>query len=104
MTESQESHLQSILDKARCAVDFKYRKGQEEHKGNVWDRDVLQDAMDEVTDLTVYVYTADYKRRQAISLIENVIIKLNGKPDTEYEKELLVQAVEQLTQKRTTDK
>jgi hypothetical protein len=103
MNELQESHLQSILDKVRSGIDFKYRKGQQEHGGNLWDRDVIQDAIDESIDQITYAYTIDYKRRQAISLIENAIIKLQGREeDSQDTILLLMDAVEQLTQKRTT--
>lgn len=100
MNELQESHLQSIQQKTWDAVGAKYKKGQQEHGGNLWDRNVFQDLIDESVDQITYALTADYKRRQAISLIENVIIKLHGREDSEAEKQLLYDAIEQLTQKR----
>jgi hypothetical protein len=58
MTPEQEKHLQSIKDKFCADVDKKYRKGQIEHGGNLWLKEgMLEMAMEEITDLYVYMQT-----------------------------------------------
>lgn len=58
MTQEQEEHLQSVKDKFCQDLDKKYRAGQKEHGGNLWDKEGLLDfAIEEVLDLAVYLYT-----------------------------------------------
>lgn len=58
MTDQQEKHLTDIKAFFVDAVDKKYRKGQAEHGGNLWDRDCLKDIADEAVDLVTYIHTA----------------------------------------------
>lgn len=58
MTDAQEAHLQRIKDKFTAAVDEKYRKGQVEHGGNLWNKaGVIDYAIEEALDMVVYLYT-----------------------------------------------
>jgi hypothetical protein len=100
MNEEQESHLWAIKERFVSKLDSKYRAGQGEHGGNLWDRDVLTDAIDEAIDLVTYLDTADYKRRQAISLINNAIV-LTARYGEELEsvRQLLFGAMDQLKRK-----
>jgi hypothetical protein len=69
MTQAQEQHLLDIKQHFSTAVDKKYRKGQAEHGGNLWDRNTLDDIGDEAVDLVTYIYVAkerDNKLRLAV--------------------------------------
>lgn len=58
MTPNQEEHLARIKAKFLADVDKKYRAGQKEHGGNLYEKKGMLDmAIEEVTDLAVYLYT-----------------------------------------------
>lgn len=60
MSDAQENHLDEIKTKFRILVDAKYRKGQLEHGGDLFEKDgvkLLDCAIDEVIDLVVYLFT-----------------------------------------------
>lgn len=58
MTHDHEAHLQRILGAVTRDIDAKYRKGQVEHGGNLWLKPgMLDNAIEEVLDLAVYLYT-----------------------------------------------
>lgn len=60
MTNEQEDHLFKIQRKFYELVSLKYRKGQEEHQGNLWDMgyaEILDNAIDEAIDQVVYLLT-----------------------------------------------
>lgn len=58
MNDEQEAHLASIKAQFVRELDVKYRKGQQEHGGNLWLKPGLIDmALEEVLDLAVYLYT-----------------------------------------------
>lgn len=63
MTEEQENHLLEIKAEFLHQVDKKYRKGQEEHGGNLWKKPgVLEMLMDECVDFFVYAYVLKQQR------------------------------------------
>lgn len=57
MTPEHEAHL-AHLKKEICAdLDAKYRAGQVEHGGNIWEKPgMLEHAIEEVLDMCVYLY------------------------------------------------
>ena len=58
MTPGQEEHLLRVKNSFLKDVDKKYRLGQAEHKGNLWEEDgILDMALEEVIDLYVYLST-----------------------------------------------
>lgn len=58
MTNDQEKHLDDIKYNFIKDVDKKYRHGQREHGGNVWLKPgMIDNAIEEVIDLAVYLYT-----------------------------------------------
>lgn len=60
MTPEQEQHLEEILVKFADLTVKKYKKGQEEHGGNLWEKDtlfLLDAAIDEAIDQVVYLLT-----------------------------------------------
>ncbi len=58
MTPQQTAHLVNIQNSFIEAVRDKYRKGVEEHGGNLWEKtNLIDEAMNECIDLYVYLYT-----------------------------------------------
>jgi len=63
MTKEQEKHLAQIVEAVTLRILAKYRRGQAEHGGNLWDRPSLPELHQEITDLNTYVITLDYQLR-----------------------------------------
>jgi hypothetical protein len=64
MTSEQEKHLKSIKSGFDSIVDGKYRRGQAEHGGDLWDMspmDLLNASLDEAIDQIVYLLTLKQK-------------------------------------------
>lgn len=64
MTREQEDHLESIKLYFISSVDTKYRKGQAEHGGNLFDMPtitLLDCAIEEAVDQVVYLTTLRQK-------------------------------------------
>lgn len=57
MTEQQEQDLKEIKSTFVEAVDKKYRDGQRQHGGNLWDRDPVPEMQAEIVDLFTYYKT-----------------------------------------------
>ena len=58
MSPEQELHLQRIKYQFSRDVNIKYRKGVEEHGGNLWDmpsKQLLEEAIKEAIDQYVYL-------------------------------------------------
>ncbi len=64
MTPEQEAHLDSIKNEFSSLVDFKYRKGQREHGGNLFDLttvELVDMAIEEAIDQVVYLLSVKAK-------------------------------------------
>lgn len=64
MTNEQEAHLAIIKMTFDMLVDNKYRKGQEEHGGNLMNQSemsLVDSAIDEAIDQVVYLLTLKQK-------------------------------------------
>lgn len=60
MTPEQEFHLAKIQDLAINKIEIKYRRGQLEHGGNLWEKGdefLLNAAIEEAIDQVVYLLT-----------------------------------------------
>lgn len=58
MDAEHEAHLQRIVDHFSSAVSDKYRRGQAEHGGHLWEKPGMLDyAIEEALDLVVYLFT-----------------------------------------------
>lgn len=65
MTEEHEAHLADIKAEFTADLDAKYRAGQEEHGGNIWEkRGMLTHAIEEAIDQVVYLYTLRRQLRE----------------------------------------
>ena len=59
MTPDHEAHLARIKARLVADIDAKYRLGQEEHGGRLWEKPgALENAYAEALDLAVYLLTA----------------------------------------------
>ena len=60
MNVERERHLERILDASEGLINEKFRRGQSEHGGNIWEKPgMLQHAMEENADQVVYLYTLE---------------------------------------------
>jgi len=68
MTLDQENHAHQIADAFRSRMLSKYKRGVEEHGGNLWEYspdDLLEEAIDEAVDQLVYLLTLKHKYQVA---------------------------------------
>ena len=66
MTAEQLAHIQRVNAQQILLTERKYRDGQIEHGGNCWEKPgMLAHALDEVSDLSVYLWTL---REQMLAL------------------------------------
>lgn len=72
MTEAQDNHLARILIDIANQLGEKYEKGQAEHGGNLWDRDVSQDIIEEGLDLLTYAFTNQQRIKQAVHILQGI--------------------------------
>lgn len=60
MTPEQEQHLEEIHIEATQDIDSKYRKGQQEHGGDIWNKGLVsliaKEIRHEAIDLMVYTH------------------------------------------------
>lgn len=67
MTPEQEAHIGRIRAQIGQDITRKYERGQVEHGGNIWEKPRLLDqAIEEVLDLAVYLYTLREKRQREL--------------------------------------
>jgi hypothetical protein len=60
MTPDREKHLAAVKTSAISLLDLKFRRGQAEHGGNLWEKPgMLQNALDENADQAVYLFTLE---------------------------------------------
>jgi len=71
MSPEQEQHLSITIGKFIQAVVPKYRAGQKEHGGNLWDKPNLPFLLEEVSDFVVYAYTFKTQLEQALELFKD---------------------------------
>ena len=63
MSPDHEAHLRRVKDRLSADIDAKYRAGQAEHGGRLWEKPgALENAYAEVLDLAVYLLTAMEQR------------------------------------------
>jgi hypothetical protein len=72
MTIEQEAHLKEIQDRIALRINSKYRRGQAEHGGNLWDRPAFPDMADEVTDFNTYFVTLERQLHQMHEAVQKI--------------------------------
>ena len=66
LTVEQDEHIGRVNAQHVALTNMKYAKGQREHGGNCWEKPgMLAHALDEASDLTVYLWTL---REQMLAL------------------------------------
>lgn len=74
MNEAQEEHLEYIQDELHDRLDHKFRKGAEEHGTQLHEDHsalgLVEFAMEEATDLPVYILTLQTKIIDAVTILE----------------------------------
>lgn len=73
MSPEHERHLQHVLNRTTDAISTKYRAGQTEHGGKLWEIDCLAEAQKEAVDLVVYLQTEADRKHACRAVIETVI-------------------------------
>jgi hypothetical protein len=84
MTPAQEEHLARITSEFSTRCSIKYRQGQLEHGGNLWELPLLQlidNAIDEAIDQQVYLQTIRDKVVKFLAELE--ADRLDAKATTE---------------------
>jgi hypothetical protein len=72
MTLKQEDHLNGIIRSISGQVDQKYRAGQAEHGGDLWERvPLVEDMIEESIDQVTYALTLKSQLGRAKSLLED---------------------------------
>lgn len=72
MTPEQEKHLEIIKIVFNVKTNIKYRRGQEEHGGNLWDKSLdflIESAIEEAIDQFTYLVTLKTKL-ESMGLLE----------------------------------
>ena len=63
MDAAQTAHLDRIVNRLSADLRAKYEAGQQHHGGNLWEKPgMLEQAIEEVLDLAVYLYTLQEQR------------------------------------------
>ena len=72
MTLAQEDHLANIQQTIGVEIDRKYRIGQAEHGGDLWERvPLVEDMIEESIDQVTYALTLKSQLGRAKSLLED---------------------------------
>lgn len=72
MTPDREQHLADNLMAALNLMSSKYREGQKEHGGNMWQKSgMLHNAEQEVADLNHYLPTLRRQLQEVLTLIDS---------------------------------
>ena len=85
MTPEQEAHLARVLSRVNSGISEKYRAGQAEHGGNLWDKSgLLEEALKEAIDQVIYLTTL-IEQRDAINRVPLPMpVMTTGKPVTHW--------------------
>lgn len=72
MTLEQEDHLNGVIRSVSGQIDRKYRAGQEEHGGDLWERvPLVDDLIDESIDQVTYALTLKTQLGRVRKLLED---------------------------------
>ena len=72
MTLERENHLNGVIRSVSGQIDRKYRAGQEEHGGDLWERvPLVDDMIDESIDQVTYALTLKTQLGRVRKLLED---------------------------------
>jgi hypothetical protein len=64
MTKDREAHLKRVQSVFKKRLAKKYRAGAKQHREKLWEKtDLLDEAIDEVIDLVVYLISEQERRK-----------------------------------------
>lgn len=78
MDQEHEEHLGQLLESVLIQMDAKYRKGQDEHGGNLWQKNPLglhKESINEAIDQFVYMETTYTQWKDFLELVVKHPIK-----------------------------
>ena len=79
MTEQQEEHLKGLQTTLRSKFEIKYRNGQAEHGGNLWERTpLIDDLLEETLDQVAYAVTLKQQLQKVEYHIEKGLEELQA--------------------------
>tara|TARA_R100000808_G_scaffold10_2_gene80 strand:+ start:4115 stop:4402 length:288 start_codon:yes stop_codon:yes gene_type:complete len=79
MTLKQEDHLHDIVKSVATGIDRKYRAGQAEHGGDLWERvPLVEDMIEESIDQVTYALTLKQQLARVKELLDDA---RNAVPD-----------------------
>ena len=88
MTLAQEDHLAEIQEAIAKQVDAKYRVGQAEHGGDLWERvPLVEDLIEEALDQMTYALTLKSQLGRAKKLLDDA---RNAAPDNPVSAQKLI--------------
>jgi len=64
MTTPQELHLARVKERGMALLDAKYRAGQREHGGNLWQKPMVGNILEESLDMLVYTLTLEQQMEE----------------------------------------
>ena len=88
MSETPEEQCASLLKTFNEMATEKFMAGQEEHGGDIADRDCLKESMGEGVDLIFYLLIAEQQKREMkarLKALEGTITLLNNELDSAKE-------------------
>jgi hypothetical protein len=81
MTKEQEEHLEEIQRGVGARLDQKYRVGQAEHGGDLWERfPLVEDLIDESIDQVTYALTLKSQLDRVRGLLEEARYSVREDP------------------------
>lgn len=81
MTNQQEIHLNKIKQDFSNEVDTKYRRGQEEHGGNLFEKDCIPALGEEVIDLVTYFNVVREHHEEVKTAVQSLAYIANATPN-----------------------
>ena len=83
MTLKQEDHLRDIVNSVTAGIDKKYRAGQAEHGGDLWERvPLVEDMIEESIDQVTYALTLKQQLARVKELLDDARNAVSDNPVT----------------------
>lgn len=70
MDRFHEGHINMIKIRSGNELDSKYREGQEEHGGNLWEKPMAHQIREETLDLITYSHVLQDQHHQICEMVE----------------------------------
>lgn len=70
LTTAQQVHIDTICRTVTHNIQDKYTKGQQEHGGNLWEKECIGELGQEITDLVIYYHQVKERHTATKQLVE----------------------------------